>query len=451
MINRTLKTFLWGLFLLSIMALTACGGGGGGGGGDGSASNAALPTGNLELSVVDGDSTAALSNARVIVIDGATGEAIDILTTDDTGRVSKTYDIGALQLRVSKQDYAPSPPPRIPPLPVQILADQTTSITVSLYALPPAERGMISGHVTDSMTQPVDNALIVATASDGTLLSTIVGPDGDYVLHNVPAGSTMLNTYLGSYNFDTAGPITVTADANTDQDIAAVGPAAGEISGHVSFTSISGDIIDVTLLHPETRDALPKLRTFTDADGNYHMTGVPNGEFEIIASLENDGYVLDPDESVTQGIPMVVISEAAPVITGEQFKVTGSIELTNPPSNTDGIIPELGDMPLFAWIKASSYASADYYVVEVVDESGDTIWGGFDAAMNFMPLVTVPQGNAPSVTYNYDGTATLALLEPERHYQLRVYAVVTDLTDPKGYRLLSASETLDGIFKVPLM
>jgi hypothetical protein len=90
-------------------------------------------------------------------------------------------------------------------------------------------------------------------------------------------------------------------------------------------------------------------------------------------------------------------------------------------------------------------------VVEVVDESGDTVWGGFDSAMNFMPLVTVPQGNEPSIGYNSDGTATLALLEPGRHYQLRVYAAVTDLTDPRGYRLLSASETLAGIFKVTLL
>jgi hypothetical protein len=88
-------------------------------------------------------------------------------------------------------------------------------------------------------------------------------------------------------------------------------------------------------------------------------------------------------------------------------------------------------------------------VVEVVDESGDTIWGGFDA--DFTPLVTMPQSNAPSIGYNSDETATLATLGPGRHYQLRVYATVTDAGEAKGYRLLSASETLDGIFKVAPM
>jgi hypothetical protein len=181
------------------------------------------------------------------------------------------------------------------------------------------------------------------------------------------------------------------------------------------------------------------------------LSGVPNGEFEIVASLENDGFVLDPDESVTQGIPIVQISDATPVIT-KGFKVTGSVQLTNPVSTADAVIPELGDIPTFTWTKASSYASADYYVVEVVDESGETVWGGFDtAANNYMPLVTVSQGNEPSVGYNSDGTATLATLEQGRHYQLRVYAAVIDAVEAKGYRLLSAGETLDGIFRVTLL
>jgi hypothetical protein len=221
------------------------------------------------------------------------------------------------------------------------------------------------------------------------------------------------------------------------------------LSGFVSLTSVSGDIIDITLRHPITRDTLPNLRVLTDGGGSYLMTGVPYGDFEVIASLENDGFVLDPDLSVTQGIPKVLVSELAPVIANKDFKVTGSIELTNPAAIIDASVPELGDLPIFTWAKASSYASADYYVVELVDESGGTAWGGFDLpANNFMPLVTVPQSNDPSAGYNFDGTAALASLEPERYYQLRVYAAVVDTSEPKGYRLLSAGETLAGIFRV---
>jgi len=426
-----------------LVALAGCGGGGGG-------SSEKIPTGTLDLTVIDGESATPISGARVIVVDGGTGESIDLLSSDADGNASKVYETGALQLRVSTQGYTQSPPPGIPPLPVQILPDQTTSITVSLYALAAGDRGLISGQVTDSQGRPAVAALVVATAGDGTLLSTIAGPDGSYTLHNVPAGSTTLSAFLGGSNFPTSDPVTVTADAESIQDLTAVSTATGEISGHVSFTAISGDIIDITLLHPGTRDPLPGLRVLTNAGGDYVLTGVPFGDFEIIASLENDGFVLDPDESVTQGVPTVQISEAMPVIT-RGFKVTGSVRLTNPASTTDGIIPELGSIPTFTWVKASSYASADYFVVEVVDESGETVWGGFDSANNFMPLVTVPQGNELRIDYNSDGTATLAVLEVGRHYQFRVYAAVNDANETRGYRLLSASETLDGIFLVTLM
>ena len=431
---------LIGLALAGLVALAACGG---------SSSSGAATTGTLELTVVDGDTSTGISNARVIVVDGATGESIDLLATDGNGNVTKIYDIGTLQLNVSSQDYAPSPPSGIPPLPVQIVANEITSISISLIALPAAERGIISGQVTDNQAQPAGGALVVVTAGDGTVLSTTAHSDGSYVLHNVAIGSATLNTFLGGYNFDPAGPVTVTADTNTDQDIQAIGSASGEISGHVSFTSVSGDIIDISLLHPTTRDTLPNLRVFTDGGGSYVMTGVPYGEFEIIASLENDGFVLDPDLSVTQGIPMVLISELAPIIANKDFKVTGSVELTNPAAIIDASVPELGDIPTFTWAKASSYASANYYVVEIVDESGGTAWGGFDLPINnFTPIVTVPQDNNPSAGYNFDGTANLASLEPGRYYQLRVYAAVVDPSEPKGYRLLSAGETLDGIFRV---
>lgn len=433
-----MRSYLLGF---AILILSACGGD--------SSSPEPPPTGTLDLTVTDGESGVAVSGARIIVIDGGTGESIDQLTTDANGNVSKVYDTGALQLRVSVQGYSPSPPQGVPALPVQIVKDQTTSITVSLYALAAGERGIISGQVIDSRGQPAAAALVVATAEDGTQLSSIAGAGGVYVLHNVPIGAATITAFLGGHNFPDTGPVTVNDDATSTQDIAAVSPATGEISGHVSFTAVSGDIIDITLLHPGTRDPLPKLRTLTNAGGDYVMADVPYGDFEIIASLENDGYVLDPDESVTQGIPMVQISEAAPVIV-KGFKVTGSVELTNPASTTNSVIPELSNIPTFAWVKASSYASADYFAIEVVDESGETVWGGFDSTNNFLPLVTVPQGNESSIDYNSDGTASLAVLDVGRHYQFRVYAAVTDTNEARGYRLLSAGETLDGIFRVAL-
>lgn len=428
------------VIMTMMLSLAACSGGGGGGG------TPYVPPakGTLSLTVVDANTSLGIAGARVVVLDGDTGNPINVLTTDADGKVSKIYNTGPLQLKVSATGYGPSPAPGIPPLPVQIVKDQVTPITVSLFALPTADRGTITGQVTNSQGSPIAGALIVVTAADGTNISSIAGVDGSYALYNVPIGGAVLNTFYGGYNFDLDTSVSVAVDpAVTQWDIVAAGLATGQISGHVSFTSVSGDIIDVTLLHPVTREVLPGLRTFTDNGGSYVMNGVPNGTYEIIASLENDGYVMDPDTSVTQGIPEVTISNDAQT---KDFKVTGSIVLTNPATSNYGV-PVLSNLPTFTWVKDSSYASADDYVVEVIDESGNTVWGGFDALNNFAPLVTVAQTNNPSVIYNSTGTATVSPLEAGRYYQLRVYALVYDSTST-GYTLLSASETLDGIFKV---
>ncbi len=91
--------------LLGLATLAACGGGSGG----------QPTTGTLELTVVEEGTNAGLANARVIVVDGTTGESVDLLATDANGKVSKVYDVGTLQLQVSSQNYAPTPPPGIPP------------------------------------------------------------------------------------------------------------------------------------------------------------------------------------------------------------------------------------------------------------------------------------------------------------------------------------------------
>lgn len=112
--------------LVGLASLTACSGGGG-------STYTPPPTGTLNLTVVDGDTSVGISNARVIVIDGDTGNPFDILTTDASGKAGKVYNTGPLQLKISAEGYGPSPAPGIPPLPVQIVKDQITAISVSLF------------------------------------------------------------------------------------------------------------------------------------------------------------------------------------------------------------------------------------------------------------------------------------------------------------------------------
>ena len=421
-------------FLLLFGLLTGCSGGG-------SSSTPPPPPGKITVTVVD-DQDAAIAGAQIQVFDAASGNPIATLTSGADGNASGSYYEDNIQLKVSAQGYAPSPAAGIPAQPIALIPGQKEAISVTLTPLDPSlQIGSISGTVLDAQGLPVSGVLVTAMELSGATTATAhTGHLGNYILYNVPSGDMTLNAWVVGLNFTPSAAITVAdGDVLSGENITASGPANGTVSGKVSFTATTGDIVDITLLQPGSREVVPGLQVDTDASGNYDIPFVPNGTFEIIASLKNDGYVLDPDTSVTQGVPEVTINNNA---VNRDLKVTGSINLTSPPSNlTFAPLPELSATPTFTWEKDSSYASADDYVIEVVDESSNTVWGGFGPAPTFTPQVTVPQGNNPQILYG--GPA----LEAGKVYQLRVYALSNDATTT-GFTLLSSSETLDGLFRI---
>jgi hypothetical protein len=81
-------------------------------------------------------------------------------------------------------------------------------------------------------------------------------------------------------------------------------------------------------------------------------------------------------------------------------------------------------------------------VVEVLTESGETVWGGFDARRR--PVMRVL---APATSVAFGELATPArMLEPGRRYRWRVYAAV-DTNDGNLFRLIGASEIVGASFR----
>lgn len=423
--------------LLLTLLVTACSSG------NGSSYTPRVP-GAVTVTVVDGSNNPAtpIAAAHILVFDTSTGNPVDTLTSNSSGTAGGAYFLDSVQLKVSAQGYTSSPVSGVQPLPVVLTPGQISNVTITLYPLDPAlALGAVTGTVFNQTNTPVAGALVVA--DNGTdSITTTSDSNGNYILYNVPAGQVDITAWHSGYNFPTLSAITV-ADGQTvsNQDIVATGNATGSVSGHVSFTSISGSTIDITMLDPNTREIVPGLRAYTDGGGNYTINNVPNGTFEMIASLQNDGYVLDPDTSVTQGVPVVTVNNNA--IT-KDFKVTGAIEVDTPAPILNYVVPVLSANPTFAWHQASSYSNLDYYIVEVVDESGSTICGGIDPTTLTGPVMIAKQ-DPISIIYSDYCSATL---EPGRFYQLRIYARKPDSTTPSGYKLISATETLDGIFKV---
>jgi hypothetical protein len=217
--------------------------------------------------------------------------------------------------------------------------------------------------------------------------------------------------------------------------------AGGTISGMVSFLAAPNSVVDVTLIHPGTGEVIPGLSTYIGASTRtYALNGVPEGTFIAIASLKTDGYVLDPDSVAKFGEPKVTVlgGVAYPFVNGVQspnpgnlnFDVTGAVTLTQPvnsPVMISGAVT-------FQW---NAYPSAKNYILEVIDENGNLVWGG----------------NAPGTNnYTVDAATTQVAYpagEPALNgtYRVRVYASVTS-PDAPFYTLISATENLEGVFKV---
>lgn len=428
-----------GIVLVFSLGLAACSSGGGG--------SAPPPTGTLTVSVSDSSDDAAIAGARVTVIDGASGDIIDILTTDANGTVSTTLLVGQVQLRVAAQGYQSSPASIEGfPMPYAIVGGQTTGASFALTPLADAGAlGWITGRAlhTDGTTG-VANALIIAsTSATGSLEwhTTATDLDGSFVLFNVPATDGVAGTadditvtaLRAGYNFVDV-TVEVAAEADTAGTDILSTEANGSLSGHITFLSTTNVEVDVTLLHPDTGAVIPGLSTMTSGY-NYTLNGIPDGIFDALASLNTDGKVLDPDYVYKFGIDEVVA--AAGVVTPNplDFSVTGAVSL-NSPVNFQ-ILPI--NALTFSW---AAYPSANHYMLEVRNDHGDVIWGSpmRDLASNYTVDSSVTQ-----VTFD-PAWANEALVEGKL-YHVRVYASKNINTDP-FYKLISASEDLEGVFKV---
>jgi hypothetical protein len=439
--EKTIRLKILFLALLAALGLSGCDGGG---------SSAPPPTGELNITIVDGmtaDPQEGIAEARVILLDAAS-EPVQTYVTDANGIVSQSgLLIGDYQLKISAQGYNSSPPPRVPPLPVKIYTDQTTTVTIELFPIDPnLIVGAISGKIS-SGDNPVAGALVIADGA-GDSYTTISGVDGSYVLYNVEEGSADVTAYIKGLNFPILSAVIVTADTTTtDQDLVASDVANGTISGNVQFVAGgTTQTTDITLIDLVTREVIPDIRVYTDANNNYTMSGLPNGNFEIIASMLNDGNVIDPDEAVTQGDPLVIVTSGIVDPPTRSFKITGAVVMDTPATPVNNEVPVLTATPTFTWHSESSYSSANDFAIEVINEYAETVWGGFGGLdpVEGIPTVTVPGG---TYTINYAGPA----LQSGRYYQLRIYAMKDDndaIMYPNGYKLISVTENLDGVFKV---
>ncbi len=126
------------------------------------------------------------------------------------------------------------------------------------------------------------------------------------------------------------------------------------------------------------------------------------------------------------------------------FSVTGGVSLASPTNAMASTLPvDVKASGLtFTW---SQYASADNYVIEVTNQSGRVIWGGF--SNNWTTRNMLLPKTQTSVAFNSDGTATEQLVVG-KVYRWKVYVSKDDSREALGWKLISASEDQQGMVKI---
>ena len=406
-----------------------------------------VTTGQLKGIVKDATTTSPLENVSLIIFNAdnnsPTGQT---LKTNASGEFSADLPPGNYFVKLSKQGYYPVPAPLLEAVPFSISTGQSTQNDAEMFPSSNSSAGWIQGKVT-SGGSPVQGALVVTVdATNKIAFSTSSDANGDYSIYNVPTGSFNVQAYLSNYNSNiVAASVTSNTGINgINIDLQKTGTAT--LTGSIRNLSISNKEVDITLIHPITKETIPGL-TSTTSNLNYSLANIPNGSFIARATYKNDIRVMDPDRIAKFGEPVVIVSGGACTPSTLTFDITGPVTLNAPTNSLSTTVPVVAPVkPTFQW---TPYSSASDYVIEVMDAStGQIVWGGFDKSGTLPVKKIVIPSNQTSIEYNANGTATISNLVAGKIYRWRVYASKNDQNSSTGWTLISTSEDQVGLIKI---
>jgi hypothetical protein len=305
-----------------------------------------------------------------------------------------------------------------------------------------------AGYVLGFVDPAINNFLILAELqSTHKYYSTVSGPDGFFILFNLPYGTYDLDALKAGYKMDDPVSAFISSGAEVDTVSIPVSQYQGSVlTGSVTFLAIENSTVDITLIDPETRAIIPGLSVMSDVTGlNYRIEDIPDGSDLAWASLQNDGYVIDPDW-LFKNPSGLDVSFATSSTLELNFSVTGSITLVSPTNPADSTTAFMADsqVPVFTWLP---YPSTKEYFIEVKDFNDNILWGGLngDGTVNHGFI----GADVDSVIYNFDGQPGTPALQPGKIYRWRLWADKGTQADSFVEQLISSSEDLRGIFQVP--
>ena len=402
----------------------------------------------ISVSVLEDSTHIPISNADVVIFNSNTNQGIARQFTDSAGNCFFYVQPNLpYYLKVAAQNYKSSPPPNGASIPFQVgdsgsYNHQNIVLKKDPLAL---NCGTISGVVKSTTNDFVSGCLVIAIReTDSITASGFSGPDGFYILFNVPEGVYEMQCFLaGWYQSTAVTSVGVTSQTITpDVNIQLTANAGSPLSGRITFLASQNGIVDITLAHPISYEAIPGLDTLMQPTSTYSMNGIPPGTYIPWASYRNDGYVMDPDWIQKFGLPVLTfaLGDSAKTL---DFSITDAVPIVSPTNHKDTLVPVniFTDTPTFVWEK---YPSTQEYIIAVYNSYGDLVWGGYDSDNNVLHAKIDAQ--TTSVVFNFDNSAN----EPIKggcSYRWKIWA---DKDGADGVQqFISSSEDLLGLFCYP--
>lgn len=292
--------------------------------------------------------------------------------------------------------------------------------------------GSISGKV---LSDAPRGTLVVAggTAGQGGGVTGVADFDGSYTVFNVPAGTVPVSGYKQGLQLVPTTAAVVASENTAGIDLATADRATSTVTGKVDIVNPgAGKDTSVILVVSETfvpnaarGEAPPGLRAWP-VSGAFSISGVPDGNYVVLAAFENDFLVRDPDTAIG-GTAIVEITVAGDTAMPQSFKVTGALDVVSP--DREQVV---SGTPRFIWVDDSGEES---YQLVVFDAYGTKIWEHLS-----LPKVT----GSKNVEVDY-GTAggspeTAPALTPGMLYQFRAMSI------KQGGTPISKTEDLRGTF-----
>ena len=310
------------------------------------------------------------------------------------------------------------------------LVVQSALTDIGLLALPDSN-GLGTIHGTVELPADAVGILVVAESAGGVGHAGIANRDGEYRIFNLPADSYTVTGYARGVNYMSQS-VELAQGGDEAVDLTLDGALPGIVSGDVQIVNGGGDnpMTSVILAVESTFDddwgrgqTVPGLRApepgiAGNVVGAYEITGVPVGNYVVLAAFENDNLVRDPDLSISGTATLHIEVSADTTTVVEGFKVTEALEIFSPGA---GEPEEITGPPTFSWKDDSS---EDEYSVEVFDAFGELIW---------QTSIPGQSGQDPSV--DYAGPALI----PGMYYQFRATSI-------KNAVPISRTEDLRGVF-----